>query len=131
MDLALKIAYLVAYLVLSYLVGRGARIYRRSLSVWFVLSLIFTPAVAGFFLMIADVPHRAVLRDEIMKRVRERHPNESEARIQEIVARELLCPSCNSRINVITGEGLRTSRDRPWALICRSCDTQLPESFAG
>ena len=51
----------VRWIPLSLAVGWSARYYQRSPADWFALSMIFSPLVAYAFLVVADVPHSAVL----------------------------------------------------------------------
>lgn len=107
----------------SALVGWMAKYYQRSMIAWFVLSVVFSPVVAFVFLIVAGVPHSAVVRREKEERVRARHPDRSGVR--EMAMAESSCPRCGVNLNTATGDGVHSPDDEPWRMSCDACGTEI------
>jgi hypothetical protein len=90
----------------SLLVGWLAKSYQRSPGAWFLLAVIFTPLVAFVFLLVAGVPHSAVVRREKEERARKQHPDRAD--VSDIARSELNCPQCGATVNPATGDGLHS-----------------------
>jgi len=123
LDLILPAIAMILWIPLSLLVGRAARSYQRSPIGWFVLACIFSPLVAYVFLLVADVPLKATLRQELEDRVRARHPERDHVRVE--TEHEMDCPNCGAAVNSYTGDGLHSPEDEPWRLICDKCETEI------
>ncbi|MBC8873013.1 MAG: hypothetical protein H8E44_26565 [Planctomycetes bacterium] len=121
-ELAIGIA-VIAWIPLCFLVARAAKTYQRSGTGWFALAFVFSPLVAYTFLLVADVPHKAVLRQQKEDRVRDRHPDRTDAR--EVAHYERDCPNCGAAVNTSTGDGLHSPESQPWRLLCENCDTEI------
>lgn len=111
------------WLFLCFLVGQEAQKYKRSASAWFLLALCFSPLVTFIFLLVADVPYNAILREEQEQRIRERHPERTDVR--HIAANEMSCPKCGASVNPVTRDGLRSPDNEPWLLICNQCEAKI------
>ena len=114
---------MILCLPFSVLVGWLAKSYQRSSGAWFLLAVIFSPLVAFVFLLVAGVPHSAVVRKEKEERARKQHPDADD--IREIALSESKCPTCGATVNPATGDGLHSAEDEPWRLICNKCDTEI------
>ena len=123
LDLILPTICLMLWIPLCFLVARAARTYRRSAIGWFVLACIFSPLAAYVFLLVADVPHRAILRQELEDRVKARHPESTDTRVE--TEHEMDCPKCGAAVNSYTGDGLHSAEDEPWRLMCDKCETEI------
>ena len=123
LDLILPTFAMILWIPLAFLVGRAARGYQRSPLGWFVLACVFSPLVAYVFLVVADVPHKATLRRELEDRVRTRHPDSTDVRVQ--TEHEMDCPNCGAAVNSYTGDGLHSPEGEPWRLICDKCETEI------
>jgi len=114
---------MILWIPLSLLVGRAAGNYQRSSIWWFVLAFVFSPLVAYVFLLVADVPHKAVLRQELADRVKARHPDRTDVHVE--TENEMNCPNCGAAVNPYTGDGLHSPEEEPWRLICDKCETEV------
>ncbi len=123
----IAVIILFAYIILSFGIGKVACSYKRSFWGWFFLSLGFSPLTAILFLAIADVPHKAVVREENEKSVRSRYPGKEDNEIRAIAEVETTCPHCDAPVNARTGDGIIQSEEQPWKLFCASCEKELPE----
>lgn len=125
MRLSIEVFLLYAILCLPFsaLIGWMAKSYQRAPFAWFLLSVAFTPVAAFVFLLVADVPHGAVVRKEKEGRARSRHP--AATSVREIALSELECPKCGAIVNPATGDGLDSPEDEPWRLICNQCGTEI------
>jgi membrane protein implicated in regulation of membrane protease activity len=112
-----------AWFALCLLVGWLATLYERSAGAWFLLAMLFSPLAAFVFLLVANVPHAAVVRREREDRLRRAHPERAD--IREAALGELSCPKCGATLNPATGDGLRSSDDEPWRLFCNQCGTEI------
>ncbi|MGO9114242.1 MAG: hypothetical protein ACLP9L_33930 [Thermoguttaceae bacterium] len=115
--------FVVLWFALSFFVGWLAVSYRRSQLAWFLLALLFSPAVAYVFLFVAGVPYSAVAFDASVERARKQHPERTDVR--EIALNELRCPKCGGTVNPATGDGLRSLDNDPWRLICNTCGSEI------
>jgi hypothetical protein len=75
------------------------------------------------FLVVADIPHKAVLRQEKIDQLMERHPNRVDA--HDVAQYEMDCPACGSAINASTRDGVRSPQDEPWRLLCERCGNDV------
>ena len=107
----------------SVLIGWMAKSYQRSSGTWFILAVAFTPPVAFVFLLVAGVPHSAVVRKEKEQRARTQHPERAD--VEEVVMSELECPQCGATVNPSTGDGLHSPEDEPWLLMCNQCESEI------
>lgn len=115
-----KIVIFVVVLVLSLLVGLFARkMMHRSVVVWTVLSMWFTPLVAFFFLIVAGRPR------EIEDEVRDLVDAEEEKKAADDERCESKCPSCGAAINLATRKGITASGEEPWKVSCAKCSHEL------
>jgi len=114
---------MVLSLPFSVLVGWMAKSYQRSSGAWFLLAVIFTPLVAFVFLLVAGVPHLAVVQKEKEERARTQHPERAD--VSDIARSELECPQCGATVNPATGDGLHSPEDEPWRLMCNQCDAEI------
>jgi len=121
-EVAITIAAL-AWVPLCFLVAKAAKGHQRSATGWFALSFVFSPLVAYIFLIVADMPHKAVSRQQKTDRVRDRHPNRTVLRVE--MEHEMDCPNCGAAVNSYTGDGLHSPEDEPWLLICDKCKTEI------
>ena len=122
-DLIAPAIALVLWIPLSLLVARAAAGYQRSSIGWFVLAFVFSPLVAYVFLLVADVPHKAILRRELEDRVKARHPGRTD--IRYVAQSEMDCPNCGTAVNPSTGDGLHSPENEPWRVICEKCETEI------
>jgi len=119
----------ITWVPLCFLVASAAKNYYRSPTGWFALALVFSPPIAYIFLLVADVPHRAVLRQQRLNRVSIRHPHRKDAR--EAAHYEGDCPNCGAAVNLSTGDGLHSPKGEPWRPFCDGCQTEIdPDGFA-
>ena len=123
LDLILPAIAMLLWVPLSFLVGRAAEAYQRSSVGWFVLAFVFSPPVAYVFLLVADVPHKAVLQKELEDRVASRHPERTDVRAETV--HEMDCPKCGAAVNTYTGDGLHSPEEEPWRLMCDKCETDI------
>ena len=123
LDLILPAIAMILWIPLALLVGRTATSYQRSPLGWFVLACIFSPPVTYVFLLVADVPHKSVLRQELADRVKARHPDRKDVGVE--TEHEMDCPKCGASVNSYTGDGLHSPEDEPWRLICDKCETEI------
>ncbi len=107
----------------SAIVGWMAKSYDRSTLAWFILAVVFFPLTAFVFLLVAGVPHSAVVRKEKEERARRQHPERAD--IREIARSELACQQCDAIVNPVTGDGLHSPDDEPWRLICERCGANI------
>ena len=119
---------IVCYLVLSFVVGQIARGYKRSSVAWFLLSLFTSPLCAWLYLVVAGIPHTAVVKAEKTRAVRDRHPDKSDAEVLKIVNHEENCPECGAVVNSYTSEGIVQREPETWMLHCAACGAPLPDS---
>ena len=117
------LAIVAVWIVLCLLVGWRATSYKRSPEAWFLLAMLFSPLAAFVFLLVANVPHAAVVRREREDRLRRAHPERAD--IREAALSELFCPKCGATLNPATGDGLHSPEDEPWVLICNQCATEI------
>ena len=113
---------LLMWVPLSFVVAWRAQEFRRSPLAWLVLSRVFSPYVAAVFLVVADVPHKALIERQKEAFVRSRHPSRDD--VQEVQRNDGNCSACNAVLNIKTGEGLYASKDEPWRLFCQRCDME-------
>jgi hypothetical protein len=123
MRLEIWLLSMILCLPFSVLVGWMAKSYQRSSGAWFLLAVIFTPLVAFVFLLVAGVPHSAVVRKEKEERVRKQHPDRGD--VSDIARSELDCPQCGATVNPATGDGLHSPESEPWRLICDKCEAEV------
>ena len=117
------VMFVIVCLPLSLLIGWMAKSYQRSSGAWFLLAVIFTPLVAFVFLLVAGVPHSAVVRKEKEERVRTQHPERAD--VSDIAQSELVCPQCDATVNPATRDGLHSPEDEPWRLMCNQCEAEI------
>ena len=122
MTVAAVQAMLLCFLF-SVLIGWMAKWYQRSPGGWFPLATIFNPLVAFVLLLVAGVPHAAVVRKEKEERARSKHPEDAD--IREIVLSELECPQCGATVIPATGDGLHFPEGEPWRLMCDQCGVEI------
>jgi hypothetical protein len=108
-DVAGTIAFWVMYAVLVAGVAWWASSYRRSVFWWTILAIVFSPVVAGVFLLVAGVPA-------------ETGPPEPES--VDFDGRAT-CESCGAAVDWDTHEGLHSAEGEPWRLLCDHCGHEL------
>ena len=123
LDLILPTICMMLWIPLCLLVARAAGTYRRSPVGWFVLACIFSPLIAYVFLLVADVPHKAMLRQELEDRVKARRPESTDTRVE--TEHEMDCTKCGAAVNSYTGDGLHSPDDEPWRLMCDKCEKEI------
>ena len=113
----------VAWFPLCLLVANTARSYQRSAKGWFALAFVFSPVVAYIFLLVADVPQKAVIVQEKVERISNREPEHTD--VLDTANYEKSCPKCGAVVNAATGDGLHWAEKEPWRLFCKECDTEI------
>ena len=114
---------LIVWLGLSLLVARLAVSYKRSGAAWFILAVLFSPLTALVFLVVADVPHAAVVLEEKEERLRRGHADRTD--IRDLALSEMQCPKCGARVNPETGDGLHSPEGEPWLFLCNQCQAEI------
>ena len=112
---------LAVWLLLCALVGRAASSFHRPPATWFLLAAVLSPLAAYALLLLAGDPKAGRAWAEREERIRRRHPGLKNVR--EAILNEAHCPRCGAEVNLITGEGLHTSDEEPWLLICDGCQS--------
>jgi hypothetical protein len=108
-DVAGIVAVWVFYALLVAGVAYLASSYRRSAFWWAILAIVFTPIVAGIFLLVAGVP--AELPSPAPEEV------DFDGRTT--------CQSCGAAVDWDTHQGLHSPEDEPWRLLCDNCGHEI------
>ena len=113
---------LIIYSSICLVVGYCARrMMQRSMLVWTVLGLFFTPLVAFVFLLVAGRPYDPVAEIREHAEAKELRGIAETERVAEHV-----CPSCGSPVNLSTRKGVNTvDSEEPWRISCASCSHEL------
>jgi hypothetical protein len=125
-DLDITLFHVLLWLLGSFLVGCAARYFKRSGLVWGFLSIVFSPVAGIVFLLVAGLPHGAVLREEAEGSVRDRHGDVGEDEVEEMAEFEGKCPYCEAPVNIMTGEGLESDEEESWVQRCAACGEVMP-----
>jgi len=112
---------LVVWVLLCALVGRAASAFHRPPATWFLLAAVLSPMAAYALLLLAGDPEAGRAWAEREERIRRRYPGLKNVR--DAALNKAHCPRCGAEVNLITGEGLHTSEEEPWLLICDGCQT--------
>lgn len=110
---------LTVWLLLCALVGRAAASFHRPPATWFLVAALLSPLAAYALLLVAGDPEAGRARAEREARIRRRHPGLTNVR--DAALNEAHCPRCGADVNLVTGDGLHTSEEEPWLLICDGC----------
>ena len=106
------IGVVIAWIVWALLVAGVAWLatsFRRSAFWWAVLAIVFTPIIAGIFLLVAGVPAEVG------------PPEPEDARFDG----HATCQSCGAAGDWETHEGLHSPEDEPWRLLCDDCGHEV------
>ena len=106
------IGVVIAWIIWAVLVAGVAWLatsFRRSAFWWAVLAVVFTPIIAGIFLLVSGVPAEARL------------PQPEDAEFDG----HTTCQSCGAVVDWETHEGLHSPEDEPWRLLCDNCGHEV------